>query len=55
MGAYHRTLGTYLNLAIGAGWYLDQMMEPELVAIESGTTAPKSDLPGLLMLRFSKR
>jgi ubiquinone/menaquinone biosynthesis C-methylase UbiE len=55
MGAYHRTLGTYLNLAIEAGWNLDQMMEPELVAVESGSTALKSDLPGLLMLRFSKR
>lgn len=55
MGAWHRTLSTYLNLAIATGWNLERVMEPEIVTVESGTTDPTCDIPGLLLLRFSKR
>lgn len=55
MGAYHRTLSSYLNLAIAAGWNLEQVMEPEVVTVETGAIDPTCDIPGLLLLRFSKR
>jgi hypothetical protein len=55
MGAYHRTLSSYLNLAIAAGWNLEQVMEPEVVTVETGAVDPTCDIPGLLLLRFSNR
>ncbi len=55
MGAYHRTMSSYLNLAIAAGWNLEQVMEPEVVTVETGAVDPSCDIPRLLLLRFSKR
>jgi hypothetical protein len=28
VGAYHRTLSTYLNTAVAAGWLLERLVEP---------------------------
>lgn len=55
MGAYHRTLSSYLNLAVAAGWNLEQVIEPEIVAVETGAIDPTCDSSGLLLLRFSNR
>lgn len=55
MGAYHRTLSSYLNLAVAAGWNLEQVIEPEIVAVETGAIDPTCDISGLLLLRFSNR
>jgi ubiquinone/menaquinone biosynthesis C-methylase UbiE len=54
-GAQHRTISTYLNTAINAGWNLERVIEPRLVDAKTGGNGRKDDHPGLLLLRFSKR
>lgn len=49
-GAQHRTISTYLNTAIGAGWNLERMIEPRLANVQS-----EVDHPGLFIMRFHRQ
>lgn len=50
VGAWHRTLGTYLNRAIAAGWQVEAVEEWPGLAGET----PNEDIPRLLCLRFRR-
>jgi SAM-dependent methyltransferase len=47
VGANHRTLSTYINEALAAGWSLEQMLEPA-----GGIPNQNPLIPRLLMARF---
>jgi ubiquinone/menaquinone biosynthesis C-methylase UbiE len=49
-GAEHRTLSTYLNTAIAAGWTLDRLVEPA----NNKPDDPTPDIPRLMMMRFTR-
>ena len=52
VGAWHRTLSTYLNEARQAGWTLDTMLEPRAVTQPSEPDDPNSNVPRLMLLSF---
>lgn len=54
-GAQHRTISTYLNTAIDAGWNLERMIEPRLANEADGDINSPSDHPGLLMLKLRRK
>jgi len=47
VGAWHRTLGTYLNTMIAAGWTLERFVE-----LVSGVEGQNPRIPRLVMMRF---
>ena len=47
VGAWHRTLGTYLNTMIATGWTLEQLVEPA-----GGVEGQNLRIPRLAMMRF---
>lgn len=47
VGAWHRTLGTYLNTMIATGWMLEQLVEPP-----GGVEGQNPRIPRLVMMRF---
>lgn len=47
VGAWHRTLGTYLNTMIATGWMLEQLVEPP-----GGVEDQNLRIPRLVMMRF---
>lgn len=47
VGAWHRTLGTYLNTMTATGWMLEQLVEPS-----GGVVAQNPRIPRLVMMRF---
>lgn len=52
VGAWHRTLSTYLNSARQAGWSLETMVEPEAITQSLGRVDPNPRIPGLMLLSF---
>lgn len=52
-GAQHRTLATYLNTAIDAGWNFQRMIEPRVVLADNDET--ELEHPGLLIMKFHRR
>jgi ubiquinone/menaquinone biosynthesis C-methylase UbiE len=48
VGAWHRTLSSYVNEALGAGWILDRLLEPPNVEPDN----PNPDIPRIMFLRF---
>jgi len=47
LGACHRTLGSYLNVAVETGWTLDRLVEPA-----GGPEGQNPHIPRLVMIRF---
>lgn len=47
VGAWHRTLGTYVNTMIATGWMLEQLVEPA-----GGVAGQNLRIPRLVMMRF---
>lgn len=48
VGASHRTVSTYLNEALRAGWQFDRILEPQNVWSDD----PNPEIPRLMFLRF---
>jgi SAM-dependent methyltransferase len=48
VGAWHRTISTYVMAALDAGWRLEGMAEPRHVRADN----PNADIPRLLLMRF---
>jgi len=47
LGACHRTLGSYLNVAVETGWTLERLVEPA-----GGPEGQNPHIPRLVMIRF---
>jgi 2-polyprenyl-3-methyl-5-hydroxy-6-metoxy-1,4-benzoquinol methylase len=47
VGAWHRTLSSYLNVAVETGWTLDRLVEPA-----GGPEGQNPHIPRLVMIRF---
>lgn len=54
-GAQHRTISTYLNSAIDAGWSLERISEPRLANADADEGRVPIDHPGLLMMKFRRK
>lgn len=55
VGAWHRTIGTYLNTAREAGWELETLLEPKNLTHEGEVSPLGTEIPGLLLARFRAR
>ncbi|HEU5379195.1 MAG TPA: class I SAM-dependent methyltransferase [Ktedonobacteraceae bacterium] len=51
VGAYHRTLSTYLNTLVAAGFVLEQMLEPAATGERGRLVAGNLEVPSLLFIR----
>jgi ubiquinone/menaquinone biosynthesis C-methylase UbiE len=51
VGSHHRTLGTYLNGLIAAGFTLDEIREPAAVGRRAEVVPGERDVPSLLFFR----
>ncbi len=54
VGAYHRTLSTYLNTATGAGLRLDRLLEPQVTPDAAANDPRHAETPFLLAVRCVK-
>lgn len=55
VGAWHRTMSTYLNTAREAGWELETMMEPANLTHDGAVSDQGAEIPRMLLTRFSTR
>lgn len=51
VGAYHRTLGTYLNTLTATGFALEHILEPVATGERARLVAGNLEIPGLLFVR----
>jgi SAM-dependent methyltransferase len=54
VGAYHRTLSTYLNTLIGAGFMLERVVEPEATPKVVASRPIWAEVPAVLAARCRK-
>lgn len=54
VGAWHRTLSTYVNTAIHTGWAIEHMIEPVTLTHEREIVAKGAEIPRVLMIRFRR-
>ncbi len=54
VGAYHRTLSSYLNVAIGAGFAVEQIREPQPVNEVAARVPGYAEVPVVLAVRCRK-
>ena len=54
VGAYHRTLSTYLNSFLTAGLYLEQVMEPQATGPFAASIAGYDRVPVVFIARWRK-
>lgn len=54
VGAYHRTLATYLNSLIQAGFQIEHLREPQATAVEARLPPGYQVIPPFLLLRCIK-
>lgn len=52
VGAWHRTISTYVTTAIGSGWTIEHMIEPITLTHEGTEVAKGAEIPRVLMIRF---
>lgn len=52
VGAWHRTISTYLNTAREAGWELETVLEPETLTHEGDVSTRGAEIPRMLLARF---
>jgi SAM-dependent methyltransferase len=54
VGAWHRTISTYVNTAIRTGWAIEHMIEPVTLTREGQVVAKGAEIPRVLMIRFRR-
>lgn len=52
VGAWHRTISTYVTTAIRSGWAIEHMIEPVTLTHEGTEVAKGAEIPRVLMIRF---
>lgn len=55
VGAWHRTMSTYLNTAREEGWECETMMEPSNLTHDGAVSNQGAEIPRMLLIRFSTR
>lgn len=54
VGAWHRTLSTYVTTAIRSRWEIEHMIEPVSLTREGAVVTKGAEIPRVLMLRFRR-
>ncbi len=55
VGAWHRTLSTYVSTAIHSGWTIEHMIEPVTLTHAGEVVAKGAEIPRVLMIRLRHR